>query len=132
MAIRRASYVSLITVTSLLAMLWTFPAVWCFQRDGNIRIKAASPCTESSSHCPGERGDAAGPDCTDVSIDTDGVTRYSERLAGGDERLPHAFAVASVPACSFFFGKAPIVSNLACKDRSKVPGGPDPTTVLII
>lgn len=130
MAIPTARQISVIMVAALLAMLWIFPAVWCFERDGSIRIKTASPCTEASSHCPGERDDAAGPDCTDVSIYSDGLTRSDQRVAGGGETFP--LPIPSVVARSFLLGAAPNVSNLAYKDRTASAAGPDPTIVLTI
>lgn len=131
MIFQRASQVSVTMVAALLAALWTFPAVWCFERDGGIRIKSSAPCTESS-HCSGERSDAAGPDCTDVSIFPDGLTRDHPRVAGGNERLSQALAVPMMTAPSMFLHRAAIVSRLLCNDRPSSSTGTDLTTVLII
>jgi len=132
MAIRSASHVSWITVASLLAMLWTFPAIWCVERDGSIQFKTSARCSQSSPHCASENEVAKGPDCTDVSIYADGLTRAPHRPASIDEVSSYAMAVTSATDHSFLSGGYSRATDLAYEDRSTSPSGPDLTIVLII
>jgi hypothetical protein len=132
MGIRRASYVSLITAASLLAMLWTVPAVWCVERDGSIQFKTSARCAQSSPHCAGEDEVAKGTDCIDISIYADGLTRDPHRPASINEVSSYAVAVSSATDRSFLCGTAIKTAYLAYEDRSTSPAGPDLTIVLVI
>lgn len=131
MARQRASHVSAVTVAALLAMLWSFPAVWCIERDGNIKIKAAVPCTASSPHCPSDTEAAPGTDCHDVTVYVDGLTRLQLRAASVQAAF-YPPMINSTTDVSFRCCTSSHSLYLAYTDRSTAPAGPDLTIVLLI